>query len=326
VLGPANDPHAALYTDPVAEGDHASAYTHRSTLVDRIVPQAVDGSGQPTPMHAQSPAYYPTELTRFMLLNRDNHVSRLYGRIFAPYYCPEMGAAQTDADCDSVPDACDNCPETYNPDQLDADFDSIGDDCPGYDPLTRTTPASQVRLQCSAAPLVHSGNLLADPGFEQQTGWWLGGPWKPGVSGGGAAIVEANQDTAFHGRRNLLLQGPYQGSNAQAWQGAWQTVNIKPNRSYTLRARVRTSPNAKASYLGVRAGAAVLADQMFGWLDKYGEIVVSFDSGPHGTIDVYVGFWHAWDAWMRVDEVTLIRHWSIFDLPIVLKDKPWLSP
>ena len=36
-----------------------------------------------------------------------------------------------DADSDNVPDECDNCPYTYNPDQTDSDGDGIGDLCEG---------------------------------------------------------------------------------------------------------------------------------------------------------------------------------------------------
>lgn len=50
--------------------------------------------------------------------------------------CPDI---VTDADADSAPDSCDNCPGLGNPDQADADQDGIGDLCDNC--VTRWNPA-----------------------------------------------------------------------------------------------------------------------------------------------------------------------------------------
>jgi parallel beta-helix repeat protein len=47
-------------------------------------------------------------------------------------------AFDTDYDGDGVYDSCDNCPETYNPDQTDTDGDGIGDLCEGPILVTNT--------------------------------------------------------------------------------------------------------------------------------------------------------------------------------------------
>jgi hypothetical protein len=98
--------------------------------------------------HSPSVGYYPYDLPRFAPSNKDKNVARLYSRLFAPFYCPSAGAAQTDTDCDSVADTCDNCPGTYNPDQLDDNRDGIGNDCPHYNPLTGVTPANERSALC----------------------------------------------------------------------------------------------------------------------------------------------------------------------------------
>ena len=83
-------------------------------------------------------------------MNKDEHVSRIYQRIFHPHYCPSQSVfgngvrtfVQSDSDCDGVPDACDNCIVHYNPDLTDSDFDGIGDAC-------EDSEEGQTDLRCS---------------------------------------------------------------------------------------------------------------------------------------------------------------------------------
>ncbi|MBI4510621.1 MAG: hypothetical protein HY698_13390 [Deltaproteobacteria bacterium] len=154
-IGPDNDPHW-LYTAPLSDDDHRNAYSHRSTVMTRVVAQGLGGNF-PTPMSPSSTRYYPHDLRRFALANKDSQVSRLYARIFAPFYCPGGGTGQQDRDCDSIADSCDNCPDTYNPDQYDDNWDGIGDDCVGYNPITGVTPPNKVWNACGQAATALGG-------------------------------------------------------------------------------------------------------------------------------------------------------------------------
>ncbi len=135
---------------------HRQAHNHRMYL-DRVVPQDFAHAGLPDWNALSSEtedSYYPYETTRFAMTNKDSHVARLYAQVFAPYYCPEMGDNQEDWDCDTIPDLCDNCPQTYNPDQQDTNHIGQGDDCPSYNPITRKTPTTDRWSLCpSTTPL-----------------------------------------------------------------------------------------------------------------------------------------------------------------------------
>ncbi len=97
----------------------------RSIALDRVVRQW---------SFSEVESYHPYDLTAFALASSDEQVTRLHRNVFSPWYCPASGPdrrgwQQPDRDCDTVPDACDLCPETWNPDQRDQDLDGLGDDC-----------------------------------------------------------------------------------------------------------------------------------------------------------------------------------------------------
>ncbi len=73
--------------------------------------------------------------------------------------CPSTyNPDQADADGDGAGDACDNCPNTYNPDQADADLDGVGDacdNCPStYNPDQADSDEDGVGDLCDNCPSV----------------------------------------------------------------------------------------------------------------------------------------------------------------------------
>ncbi len=68
------------------------------------------------------------------------NVSRVYGNIFAPFYCNNPGPTlqdRIDYDLDGIVDACDNCPKIFNPGQEDDNLDGLGNAC---DPTASAPP------------------------------------------------------------------------------------------------------------------------------------------------------------------------------------------
>jgi len=167
------DPVPAVVTqaDDPRQGEEEGVAAKRSLVVDRVVKQYVEETGFPIP---EDEPHLPYRLTPLSLASRDALVARVYSAVFAPYYCPKLeGAAgeQPDRDCDTVPDACDICPDTYNPDQYDRDLDGLGDDCPGYDPAywfdpeLGATPPEQMDLRC---PPVCGDGLCEEPEIDEE--------------------------------------------------------------------------------------------------------------------------------------------------------------
>jgi hypothetical protein len=171
-------------TNRWAEAEHARDYTPhqrgflinatQNTLPARATGQLVDGSYvPPTPDVSYTP-------TRFSLANKDKHVVRLYAKMLAPFYCPLSGPDQADADCDGVPDLCDNCPRHYNPTQQRstqrAGYTFAGDAC--LPDASGAVPAEELRCVAPAP--------LPPPDVAESAGCCGGGQCDTTMSGVGA--------------------------------------------------------------------------------------------------------------------------------------------
>ena len=252
----APDPRARpAFPDP--RDDQSIAYAGRSVDVDRVVRQCPrddldcaetlidhDLVGGPEP----DVTYYPYDLNDFALTRRDNRVARLYSRVFAPFHCPQEGGRrdeQPDWDCDTVPDACDNCPHTYNPDQLDVAVDGrwnglgdgIGDDCPSLVPGLILTPVDEVDRRC--------GGLLPGTGHAS-----LGVDSEDPVDdarGTGHAVQVWRIDDRFEGagRYKVRIQHAASGRRGAFHFTAWtdDDGNGRPDRE-VARSALRTATAA----------------------------------------------------------------------------------
>ncbi|UUC47428.1 thrombospondin type 3 repeat-containing protein [Flavobacterium cerinum] len=67
----------------------------------------------------EGPVGQPSSTNNLLTMARDG----------VPYTQSYCGPTAADADGDGIPDAFDNCPNKFNPDQKDSDFDGIGDVC-----------------------------------------------------------------------------------------------------------------------------------------------------------------------------------------------------
>ncbi len=86
---------------------------------------------------------------------------------------PPLAAGPADTDGDGVPDATDNCPSRWNPDQADADGDGVGDvcdNCPGkFNPDQADSDGDWVGDACDQCPDTPPGVLVDPSGCARST-------------------------------------------------------------------------------------------------------------------------------------------------------------
>lgn len=142
-------------------------------------------------------------------------------------------------------------------------------------------------------------NLIANPGFEAQSGSSLLMPWA--TTGAAAQGVDVNLGNAHEGRNN-----GYIWSASNGWSAIVQPVQVTPNTSYVLSGWLRSSPSVNAGYLSINQGATPVAETSFGSLWDYTRLTVTFNSGMNTTMDVQAGFFgQGSPAWIQIDDFSL---------------------
>jgi len=145
---------------------------------------------------------------------------------------------------------------------------------------------------------VDTGNLLGDPGFEEQPDEdGVAVPWRLCGRGG----IDRGLGFARSGENNAFVRA------SQGWNALTQPVVVRPERTYRLTAWVRSSQRAVPhGALGVRGPSGVIAQTTFGHLADYTRLTVDFRSGSTTDIEVFAGFWGPGDdAWVQIDDMEL---------------------
>ncbi|NMO16682.1 DUF4185 domain-containing protein [Pyxidicoccus fallax] len=156
-------------------------------------------------------------------------------------------------------------------------------------------------LQLDDVSLTRVGNLVAQPGFEQQPSTSATSPWYAD----GNAGIDRGLGFARTGANNAWAR------NTQGWNAIKQEVAVTPNTRYTLTGWVKTAGAHTDGYFGARVlrGGPILNEVPFTQpLGSYTRLSVTFDSGSNHSVELFAGMWaHGTDTWIQVDDVSLTR-------------------
>lgn len=148
-----------------------------------------------------------------------------------------------------------------------------------------------------------TGNLVVDPGFENQTSSTISSPW--GTEGPDAHGIDLNAGFAHTGKNDAWIRDSTTNFNSIT-----QVITVAPNTNYTLTAWIRNNfPSSSVGYIGVRNGTTttVLQEQKFYNLPNYAQPTpVTFNSGSNSTVTLFVGFYGTGqDQDIQLDDVSL---------------------
>lgn len=159
-----------------------------------------------------------------------------------------------------------------------------------------------VQLDDFSVTPVTSGELVTDPGFENQTGNTVSNPWI--TDGPDSMGIDTGLGYAHTGANNAWIHPTALSTN---WNAIKQVIPVTPNTNYTLRGWIINSNNFTGGYFGVRgSNGAIINETNYGGLSTYTQLSVPFNSGNNTTATIYAGYWAPGvDSWIRVDDVSV---------------------
>ncbi|WP_446665582.1 hypothetical protein [Flexivirga sp. B27] len=163
--------------------------------------------------------------------------------------------------------------------------------------LPAAAAAPRALSASDSASSTQAANLLADPGFEQQTSSTLSAPWH--CTGNCGADIDKGW---AHGGTNNAFARYNSG-----WNSVYQTVTVTPHTTYVLTGWVQTSANSAEGYIGARVpgGGPVRNEDRFAAVGSWKQFSVTVDSGDATSLDVYAGVWASEDTWIQADDFSL---------------------
>lgn len=154
-----------------------------------------------------------------------------------------------------------------------------------------------------------NGNLIEDPGFEQQplpNGDMLQPPWY-GVGNELIGVVKANgKSHSGHVCAYIKSTGKYD----HFWNAVAQTIPVKPHTDYVLTGWVCDSAGRTftGGQFGVRTNRGAIRQASIPKTGAFTRLRVAFNSGARTSVVVYAGFVPVgYGAWLHVDDVALTR-------------------
>jgi hypothetical protein len=174
---------------------------------------------------------------------------------------------------------------------------TIGDASRDSSPAPGLTPPRPPTCPTGLPP---PADHLLDGGFEQQQRANICPPWQ--FEGTGFKGIDLDKGLAQSGRNNAFIRTP-----EKAWNGVRQFVRTKPGKPYMAEISIRTSPNVRDGYFGVRNEVGgVVKEVKFGPLPQYKRLVVAFKGPARQTgVMFFVGYWGpGGDSWIQIDDAS----------------------